>query len=430
MLGYYAGFWETWTYNWKVSFDGVNKLIYIADGVSRINVVDDLYSAWKEWMVSKENTNTQWSQAFRSVGGDPTSEGQVSPQYFFLMNGWRVVIDGQFVEFAYNLYTEEGVSPFILINGGTVSNRTADIPVSTGVAGATASEVWRYYDRSLTNVIGVSDQINDAVWNSGTRTVDTNNIVSDVWNHIPTNPLAGSVADMLHHTRFIEHSIWIDAESATNGDGSIHSPFNNINDAIDFAESHNTKSLMIVSDIEIERQLKNFTVYGIGTPRVELIGNHSMKGSEFKKVSLSGQYKDLIIVQESVLENGLHLEGFFENCGIAGNLTCNTGKDVLIKDCASLLAGDQNISITMNDNHLSVRSFQGSIELRNSSTINDRSSIELSEGKVQLDSSCSGGEIVVRGAGTLRDYSTGATVIKEIIDPTALLTVKKFLSLS
>jgi hypothetical protein len=84
----------------------------------------------------------------------------------------------------------------------------------------------------------------------------------------------------------------------------------------------------------------------------------------------------------------------------------------------------------MNDNHLSVRSFQGSIELRNSSTINDRSSIELSEGKVQLDSSCSGGEIVVRGAGTLRDYSTGATVIKEIIDPTALLTVKKFLSLS
>jgi len=35
--------------NQKVSFDGANRNIYVAEGVTELNVKTDLYSAWKEW---------------------------------------------------------------------------------------------------------------------------------------------------------------------------------------------------------------------------------------------------------------------------------------------------------------------------------------------------------------------------------------------
>ncbi len=157
MLAYYGGFWETWYSGFKVYFDGHNKIIKVNEGVTDINVQRDLYSAWKSWATYSENENLSFQQAFRTFGGDPTVQGQVAPQYFFLMNGWRILVDGQHVEFASNLYTDEGVSPFILGNGGTISNKTADVPT---IGGATPEEIWGYVSRELTVAAGLTpDQV-------------------------------------------------------------------------------------------------------------------------------------------------------------------------------------------------------------------------------------------------------------------------------
>ena len=37
--------------NQKVSFDAWNRLIYVAEGVTEVNVTIDIYSAWKEWIL-------------------------------------------------------------------------------------------------------------------------------------------------------------------------------------------------------------------------------------------------------------------------------------------------------------------------------------------------------------------------------------------
>ena len=51
--------WEFWTIydpanglfgNQKCAFDGPNKIIYVAEGVTNLNVKDDIYSGWKEWI--------------------------------------------------------------------------------------------------------------------------------------------------------------------------------------------------------------------------------------------------------------------------------------------------------------------------------------------------------------------------------------------
>lgn len=69
-------------------FDGTDKIIIleVADG-NNVNVVD-LYSRWKDWVL----TNAQYLPAFSPIGGDAidVSAGTAIPLYAFLINGWKV----------------------------------------------------------------------------------------------------------------------------------------------------------------------------------------------------------------------------------------------------------------------------------------------------------------------------------------------------
>jgi len=175
----------------KVSFDGPSKQIIILPNISDISVIDDIYSEWKRWVQLIDNA--KYESALRTFGGDNTIASQVAPQYFFLTNGWRILIDGDntnYVSVSVNLYTDEGDTPFILINGAQVTNKTSDAPV-VSIAGNTSAltaeqdaqlmgltnyddtnlitkiddiprNVWEYVNRSLTN-IGVDVQFVNGV---------------------------------------------------------------------------------------------------------------------------------------------------------------------------------------------------------------------------------------------------------------------------
>ena len=120
-----------------VSFDGAAKRMVVT-GVSNVDVQRDLYSAWKHWLVSSDNA--KYEQALRPVGGDSIGGGQRSPVYFFLMNDWKVVVDGIVVDFSLNLYCEEATNastfPFIVQNNGAVSYKVSDSPVVTILSGS------------------------------------------------------------------------------------------------------------------------------------------------------------------------------------------------------------------------------------------------------------------------------------------------------
>ena len=140
MLALNFGNWTFWEdYNpenqtfgtQKVAFDGPNKIIYIAEGVTEIDVKVDLYSAWKNWSVgSKEGPHsTNWARAFTAIGGEDLTEFSKVGTTYFLENGWRIqpfginnpndvytlIING-------NLYTREaGENPFLFAAGVSVS---------------------------------------------------------------------------------------------------------------------------------------------------------------------------------------------------------------------------------------------------------------------------------------------------------------------
>lgn len=70
-----------------VTFDGPNLLV-VLDAVSVEYTAQQIYSAWKDWVLSG---NAQWPPAFRTTGGDLYS-GSKTPHFYYVRNdlGWRI----------------------------------------------------------------------------------------------------------------------------------------------------------------------------------------------------------------------------------------------------------------------------------------------------------------------------------------------------
>ena len=180
----YGFHWELWELQHKAIFDGLNKTITIGPETSVIDVKVDIYSAWKQWAMAAENM--KWAAALRSTGGDPIP-GRFLGATFFLINGWRIILDHG-VDFTGNLYTEEGDSVFIALENQQVSTATVsnlvdlvEIPAAVGSA-VLAQAVW---DLSTTNVI--TGSMGDVLLNLQDATISATSLVDNGGTAISTN---------------------------------------------------------------------------------------------------------------------------------------------------------------------------------------------------------------------------------------------------
>lgn len=160
------GNWEFWsdydppsTYYGaqKVTFDGLNKLIYINEGETEIDVKRDLYSNWKEWVLSNQGFPypSSWPPAFTAVGGDAITPTVSLGSTYFLENGWRIKPweseAGYVLTISGNIYTREtGENPVVSTSGVSVSLTrsnlidivTPAISISSADALTIATAVW------------------------------------------------------------------------------------------------------------------------------------------------------------------------------------------------------------------------------------------------------------------------------------------------
>ena len=146
----------------KVTFDGINKIITVNSGITSINVQIDLYSDWKEWVFTSDNS--KYEPAFRSVGGDELQTDYFLAPTFFLLNGWRIRPDeaNHTLLVIGNLYVDgSSDSPFISTIGNyrvmvnsTTSNIVNTIATGSGVTGQDKTDI---IDGVLSGVQDIED---------------------------------------------------------------------------------------------------------------------------------------------------------------------------------------------------------------------------------------------------------------------------------
>lgn len=108
------------------TFDGVNLIITldpVVDGVLTVNIIDDIYEPWKDWV--KTGDNAKYIPAFRSDGGNPLTDTINQGSYIFQNNeeGWRIKPaenDGTYF-FIGNLAAENTALPLLAPTDGNFS---------------------------------------------------------------------------------------------------------------------------------------------------------------------------------------------------------------------------------------------------------------------------------------------------------------------
>ena len=399
-----------------------NKLIRINPDVIDFDIKINLYSAIKEvWAdLSDDYGYVKYEFPIRSIGGDPTTLGQTAGDVYFLVNGYRVIYDVTKVKVTGILFSDDFDTPWVQtgtltpVYPATVSSLalsvTKEIPSEATIeatvdVSAIAAAVWASVSRTLTEAAGVTANditaIADAVWDE------------PAIEHIQ----AGSTGNTLNSVDNIQKEVFLDSELVDAGDGTQHRPFNTLVAALDYAELNNIYNIAIHSDVILDRNLKNFAIRGIGLPEIDCNGV-DLKNSEFSRVKFKGQYVDSVIVENSVLLEGSFLNGVFSNCVIDGLATCIDGSTVLVKDCASNIAGTGRPSISMNaigTSKLSVRGWQGGLNITDCNNVLDAVTVGIDTGSLTFTNTCSAGTMVARGVGVFVDNTTGASVTNETV---------------
>lgn len=354
MIIYNFGYWWEWENAQKVTFDGENKQIIINPNVNTIDVKIDMYSAWKEWVLQYDNS--KWLPAFRSVGGDQTGENQYAPSYFFLINNWKVIATNISCVVQMNLYSDDGLSPFVITNAA-ITNRASDVPI----------------------------------------------IKSEVEKRL-------EYGDKIYYD---ENSIYT---GIAYPNGTIAQPINNITDAIEIAKLYNIRKFYVLSDVNILTTgniLEKYSIFADSENlTVNIVDNNYINNLNWYgfiiNANFGGGSNNL---NDCIILNALNISGQIKNSQING--TIKVYDNLVSVNCYSGVAGSLTPTWDMNSGvttKLSIRSYSGGIELINCDTDDSKTTIELIAGQVKLTPTCSNGYIDIRGVGYITNNSSGSTI--------------------
>ena len=141
----------------KVAWDGRNRIIYVNEGVTELDVKIDIYSAWKEWILGSPEYPfaSTWKEAISAIGGEPLNDTLNVGSTFFLENGWRIQPfaskNPYILTVTGNIYTREaGGNPFLFAEGVSVNLTRSNLvdqvvatsSISSGDLANIAAEVW------------------------------------------------------------------------------------------------------------------------------------------------------------------------------------------------------------------------------------------------------------------------------------------------
>lgn len=104
MLVTFYNNYSYWELRHKVTFDGINRLIIVNNDVVSLDIRQELYSAWIEWL--EVDDNLKYLQAMRFTGLDVIGAGVFTGDTYFLINNWKLIVDLSKVKITGILYSD------------------------------------------------------------------------------------------------------------------------------------------------------------------------------------------------------------------------------------------------------------------------------------------------------------------------------------
>ena len=243
-------------------------------------------------------------------------------------------------------------------------------------------------------------------------------IVEDILNtDIHLHNLPNTIGESIAKINNLSGEVYCNTELLVNGDGSQRYPFNNINDAKDYAENNNIRNIVLTGDAVIPNNMKNMTIKSLSLSKIDLNGQ-DVKNSQFYRCQLKGTYMNTIIAQECILMDGFYLNGFFDKCALDGNLVCIDSSKTLMTNCYSNIPGLDRPTISMNGGNISqlgVRGYHGGLTIKNCTSVNNHVTVEMAEGSLTFDNTNTAGIMVARGLCKFVDETTGVVVTNETL---------------
>lgn len=356
---------DFWVLEHKVAFDPIKKLIIVNDGIENLNFAIDIYSAWKEWVIERDNA--KYDKAIRYIGGDPISDTQNAGTTFFLINGWRIkpAERDHKLTVVGNLFTDPaGQNIFEPTDG--------DFNVNTEII------VSNLVDSSVARLD--LNQLLSAIY------VDTTNGSpgTDITNGTPTNPV------------------------------------NNLTDALSLSQSRNIPIFRIRGNLTLDQNVNDIKFIGDNSQTINYIdfAGFNVDGCSFESCTISGTMTGRIVdAKDCALSVLKGLNGRFRDCILITSFEVEPNSNNQFVNCDSdgvtslkcVLPG-QNARIAFHD-------FTGTIALQQMDST-DYVEFNGDGSTCVLDNTNTGGIFIARGTVNIQnDLNSNVTIIDERIVP-------------
>lgn len=352
----------------QFSFDGINKIIQINNGVVDITA-QDCYSEWKEWVLIDDNS--KFDQALKYVGGDPLPGSKKLGITYFIMNGWKIRpysgnhtlnVDG-------NLYSEDGSSPYMSVVG---SYNVMVINAVSSLVDSTVQQLPEIEQSSFNDVV----------------TLDVN------------NGIAGTSYPI----------------------GTSLSPVNNLTDAKAIASVRGFSTINLLSDLVVQtgESIDELTIQSDNWLSVTIEPNVTSDNTEFKRVSLYGELGGFWnIVNDCWVYDitnfcGWLRGGSFVNIELAPYTIDSAGQSFF----DNVLPMYPNIPATLKMNTDTSVSFTNSSDVYKITNMTSGSvlSMGIGRGVLIVDSTCIGGDVIVTGLGEVINESAITVDMSNLIN--------------
>jgi hypothetical protein len=235
-----------------------------------------------------------------------------------------------------------------------------------------------------------------------------------------------------------QNAVTIDQVNGTAGQaypiGTTQFPVSNLTDAKFIAQLRGLDDIRIRGDFVFTASdiVNNLTFHGQSSfkTRITLVDAASITNCIFRDATIAGFLDGGNSVLNCKIEGLDYVDGRVEGCELGiGDIVLNGALASFI-NCYSGVSGggiDQTPVIDMGggSSDLIMRNYTGGIKLKNSSSGLSDTSIDLSSGRVVLDSTISVGNFKIRGVGSVTDNSTGTAVVGVSVLDNFLTTINE-----